>query len=98
MDGNLVVEIEIFNFCLFVCLFTCLFVPHVLPILQEENGPIMIPKTVLKSGLWHGLVVEIAIYNFDLFHCALLPMYCPSSSQVVSSIALIALLSITYGR
>ena len=72
--------------------------PHVLPILQEENGPIMIPKTVLKSGLWHGLVVEIAIYNFDLFHCALLPMYCPSSSQVVSSIALIALLSITYGR
>ena len=36
---------------LFVCLFTCLFVPHVLPILQEENGPIIIPKTVLKSGL-----------------------------------------------
>ena len=25
--------------------------PHVLPISQEENGPIMIPKTVLKSGL-----------------------------------------------
>ena len=39
---NLVVEIEIFNFCLFV--------PHVLPILQKENGSIMIPKTVLKSG------------------------------------------------
>ena len=44
---ELVVEIEIFNFCLF----TCLFVPHVLPISQEENGPIIIPKTVLKSGL-----------------------------------------------
>ena len=44
---NLVVEIEIFNFCLF----TCLFVPQVLPILQEENGLIIIPKTVLKSGL-----------------------------------------------
>ena len=29
----------------------CLFVPHVLQILQEVNGPIMIPKTVLKSGL-----------------------------------------------
>ena len=28
--------------------------PHVLPISQEENGPIMIPKTVLKSGLWRG--------------------------------------------
>ena len=41
---NLVVEIEDINFC-------CLFVPHVLPILQEENGPIMIPKTVLKSEL-----------------------------------------------
>ena len=44
---NLFVDIEIFDFCLF----TCLFVPHVLPISQEENGPIMIPKTVLKSGL-----------------------------------------------
>ena len=42
---NLFVDIEIFDFCLF----TCLFVPHVLPISQEENGPIMIPKTVLKS-------------------------------------------------
>ena len=38
---NLVVEIVIFNFCLFVCLFTCLFVPRVLPISQEENGPII---------------------------------------------------------
>ena len=46
---NLAVEIEIFN--LFVCLFTCLFVPHVLPISQKENGPIIIPKTVLKLGL-----------------------------------------------
>ena len=94
---NLVVEIEIFNFCLFVYLFVCtshfpnfargkwsnhdsknfseirtvtwsviwlwkmkfsifvcLFVPHVLPILQNENGSIMIPKTVLKSGLLRG--------------------------------------------
>ena len=50
MVPNLVVEIENFNFGLFV-LFTCLFVPRVLPISQEENGPIMIPKTVLKSGL-----------------------------------------------
>ena len=37
MVGNLVVEIFNFQF-LFVCLFTCLFVPHVLPILQKENG------------------------------------------------------------
>ena len=44
---NLVVDIEIFNFCLL----TCLFVPHVLLISQKENVPIMIPKTVLKSGL-----------------------------------------------
>ena len=62
MVVNLVVEIEIFNFCLFVCLFTCLFVPHVLLISQKENGLIMIPK---------NLLVEIAIYNFDLFHSAL---------------------------
>ena len=48
---NLVVEVENFNFCLFVSLFTYLFVPYVLPILQKENGPIMIPKTVLKSRL-----------------------------------------------
>ena len=47
---NLVVEIENFNFCLFF-LFTCLFVPRVLLILQKEMVPIMIPKTVLKSGL-----------------------------------------------
>ena len=40
---KLVVEIEIF-----VCLFVYLFV---LLISQMENGPIMIPKTVLKSGL-----------------------------------------------
>ena len=39
---------------LFGCLFTCLFVPHILPISQKENGPIIIPKTVLKSGPWRG--------------------------------------------
>ena len=44
---NMVVDFKILNFCLF----TCLFVSHVLPISQEENGPIIIPKTVLKSGL-----------------------------------------------
>ena len=37
MVGNLVVEIENFNCCLFVCLFTFLFVPHVLAISQEEG-------------------------------------------------------------
>ena len=36
---NLVVGIEIFNFCFFVCTS------------QEKSGPIMIPKTVLKSGM-----------------------------------------------
>ena len=50
MVRNLIVKIENFNF-LFICLFSVLFVPHVLPISQKENGPIMIPKTVLKSGL-----------------------------------------------
>ena len=43
---NLVVDIGVLNF-----LSTCLFVPHVYLISQKENGPIMIPKTVLKSGL-----------------------------------------------
>ena len=42
---NLVVDIEIF------ILFVCLFVPHVLLIFIKENGPNMIPKPVLKSGL-----------------------------------------------
>ena len=50
MVQNLVVDIKIFNFCLF----SCSFVPHVLLISQKENGPIMIPKTVLKSGLLRG--------------------------------------------
>ena len=39
------------SFFLFVSLFSCLFVPHILLILQEENDPIMIPKTLLKSAL-----------------------------------------------
>ena len=42
---NLVVKL------LVVCFFTCLFVPYALLILQKENGLIMIPKTVLKTGL-----------------------------------------------
>ena len=66
--GNRVVEIEIFNFCLFVCLFTCLFVPHVLPISQEENGPIIIPKTVLKSGLWRCSESGCGIFNLKLLY------------------------------
>ena len=47
---DLVVEIEIFNFCFFVCLS----VPHVLLTSQKVNGPIMVPKAVLKSGLLLG--------------------------------------------
>ena len=34
--------------------FFSFYVPHVFPILQEENGPIMIPRTVLKLKLWRG--------------------------------------------
>ena len=48
---NLVVDIEIVNVCLFVYLFVG---PHVLLILQKGNGPIMIPKTALKSRLLRG--------------------------------------------
>ena len=51
---------------IFVCLFTCLFVPHVLPISQEENGPIIIPKTVLKSGLWRRSESGCGIFNLKL--------------------------------
>ena len=64
---NLVVEIEIFEF-LFVCLFTCLYLPHVLPISQEENGPIIIPKTVLKSGLWRHSESGCGIFNLKLLY------------------------------
>ena len=53
---NLVVHIEIFNFCLFVCLLVCL---YLLLILQKENG--------LDCDVVSVLLVEIAIYNFDLF-------------------------------
>ena len=65
MVGNLVVEIFNFQF-LFVCLFTCLFVPHVLPISQKENGPIMISKTVLKSGLWRRSESGCGIFKLKL--------------------------------
>ena len=44
MVPNLLVYIKNFNI-------VCLFVPHVLLIVIKENGPNMIPKTVLKSGL-----------------------------------------------
>ena len=46
--------INSFMFRLFVCLLTCFLIPNVLLILQKENGPIMIPKTALKSGLLRG--------------------------------------------
>ena len=51
---------------LFVCLFTFLFVPHVLPISQKENGPIMISKTVLKSGLWRRSESGCGIFKLKL--------------------------------
>ena len=52
MFGNLVVEIKNFNFCLFVVyLFVC---TSRFANFEKENGPIMIPKTVLKSGLRRG--------------------------------------------
>ena len=74
--SNLVVEIEIFNFCLFVCLFTCLSVPHVMPISQEEMVQSWFKKLFWNQGcdVVSNLVVEIAIYNFDLFHTALIYM------------------------
>ena len=45
---KLVVDIEIFNFCLFVYLFvgTSRYANF-----TRGNGPVMIQKTVLKSGL-----------------------------------------------
>ena len=73
MVGNLVVEIEIFNFCLFVCLFTCLFVPHVLPISQEENGQIMIPK---NFNVIHNCYLDLNI-PLNAMHCPyILNVYC----------------------
>ena len=51
----LVVDIEIFNFFL---------VAHVLLISQDENGAIIIPKTVLKSGLWRGKQYASGNCNF----------------------------------
>ena len=63
---------------LFVCLFTCLFVPHVLPISQKENGPIMIPKTVLKSGLWRRSESGCGIFNLKLLYFSLHSIVQPS--------------------
>ena len=73
MVGNLVVENKNFQL-LFVCLFTCLFVPHVLPISQKENGPVIIPKIFWNQGCDAvlNLAVEFLIWNFHIFHYTLL--------------------------
>ena len=67
MVGNLVVEIKNVNFFLF----TFMFVSHVLPISQEENGPIMISKTVLKSGLWRRSESGCGIFKLNICYCLL---------------------------
>ena len=70
--GNLVVEIEIFNFCLFVCFHVCLY----LTFCQFRKRKMV--QLWFQKLFWNqdcdvvsNLVVEIAIYNFDLFHTAL---------------------------
>ena len=71
--GNLVVEIEIFNFCLFVCLLFCLY----LTFCQFRKRKMV--QSWFQKLFWNqdcdvvsNLAVEIAIYNFDLFHTALI--------------------------
>ena len=71
--GNLVVEIEILNFSLFVCLLVCLY----LTFCQFRKRKMV--QSWFQKLFWNqdcdvvsNLVVEIAIYNFDLFHSALL--------------------------
>ena len=59
------------KFSIFVCLFTFLFVPHILPISQKENGPIMTSKTVLKSGLWRCSESGCGIFNLKFLYFSL---------------------------
>ena len=70
--GNLVVEIEILNFSLFVCLLVCLY----LTFCQFRKRKMV--QSWFQKLFWNqdcdvvsNLVVEIAIYNFDLFHYTL---------------------------
>ena len=56
----------VFSLFLILYRFFLFYVPHVLPISQEESGPIMIPKTVLKSRLWRRFESGCGIFNLKL--------------------------------
>ena len=70
---NLVVEIKIFNFGLFVCLLVCLYLAFC-QFRKRKMVQLWFQKLFWNQGcdVVSNLVVEIAIYNFDLFHTALL--------------------------
>ena len=65
---NLVVEIEIFNFGLFVCLLVCLYLAFC-QFRKRKMVQLWFQKLFWNQGcdVVSNLVVEIAIYNFDLF-------------------------------
>jgi len=74
--GNLVVEIEIFHFCLFVCLLVCLF----LTFCQFRKRKMV--QSWFQKLFWNqdcdvvsNLVVEIENFNFCLFVCLLFCLY-----------------------
>ena len=57
------------KFSIFVCLFVYLFVCiSRFANSQKENGPIIIPKTVLKSGLWRRSESGCGIFNLKLLY------------------------------
>ena len=72
--GNLVVEIEFFNFCLFVCLLVCLY----LTFCQFRKRKMV--QSWFQKLFWNqgcdavlNLAVEFSIWNFYIFHSTLLP-------------------------
>ena len=58
MVGNLVVEIEIFNFCLFVCLLVCLY----LTFCQFRK---IVEIAIYNFGLFHSALMYVPL-NEDL--------------------------------
>ena len=69
---NPVVEIEIFNFGLFVCLLVCLYLAFC-QFCKRKMVQLWFQKLFWNQGcgVVSNLFVEIAIYNFNLFHTAL---------------------------
>ena len=73
MVGNLVAEIENFNFCLFVCLLFCLYLTFC-QFRKRKMVQSWFQKLFLNQGCDAvlNLAVEFSIWNFYIFHYTLI--------------------------